>query len=77
MLELSKAAVDLLVLVLVDGAGFEGRFGQPMTPSSMCALTRSARQMAYSPPRKNPFVLSIGSSVHMPVYNDQVKKAHV
>jgi hypothetical protein len=77
MLELSEAAVELLVLVLVDGAGFEGRFGQPMTPSSTCASTRSARQTAYCPPRKNPFVLSIGSSVHMPVYDNQVKKAHV
>jgi hypothetical protein len=72
MLELSEATVELLVLVLVDGAGFEGRFGQPMTLSSMGVLIISARQTAYCPPRKNPFVPSIGSSVHMPVYDDQV-----
>jgi hypothetical protein len=50
-----------------DGDGVEGRFGQPMTPSSTRASISSARQTAYCPPRKNPFVPSIGSSVHMPV----------
>lgn len=37
-----------------------------MTPSSTRASTRSARQTAYCPPRKNPFVPSIGSNVQNP-----------
>jgi len=48
--------------------GFEGstgKFGHPITPSSTRASTRSARQTAYCSPRKNPFVPSIGSRVHI------------
>jgi hypothetical protein len=49
--------------------GFEGstgKFGHPITPSSTCASMMSARQTAYCPPLKNPFVPSIGSRVHIP-----------
>jgi hypothetical protein len=43
--------------------GIEGRLGQPITPSSTCVSINSTRHTAYCPPRKNPLVPSIGSSV--------------
>ncbi|KAI9569172.1 hypothetical protein HD554DRAFT_2020949, partial [Boletus coccyginus] len=42
------------------------RFGQPRTT---CPSTINARHTAYRPPRKNPFVPSMGSSVHQPMSN--------
>ena len=39
-----------------------GRFGQPRTPTLTSPSSIRARQTAYCPPRKNPFVPSIGSS---------------
>jgi hypothetical protein len=77
----SGVAVEL-VLVLVlwyddgNGDGIEGRLGQPITPSSTRASTNSARQTAYCPPRKNPFVPSIGSSVHMPAREQRTNKGY-
>ena len=45
---------------------FTDRFGQPMRPRTGCPSTINAKHTAYCPPRKNPFVPSIGSSVHRP-----------
>jgi len=43
-----------------------GKFGHARTPSFTCPPMISARQIAYWPPRRNPLVPSIGSSVQKP-----------
>ncbi|EGO22972.1 hypothetical protein SERLADRAFT_350212, partial [Serpula lacrymans var. lacrymans S7.9] len=47
-----------------------GKFGHPITPSCTCASTIKARHTAYCSPRRNPFVPSIGSRVHIPAVHD-------
>lgn len=39
-----------------------GRLGHPMTPTTTSPSTKSPRQTAYCPPRRNPLVPSMGSS---------------
>ena len=46
---------------------FTGRFGQPMTLRTTCISTINARRTAYCPPRENPLVSPMGSSVHWPI----------
>lgn len=52
---------------------FTGRFGQPMTPRTTSPWMTNARQTAYCPPRKNPFVPSMGSSAHRPIATHETR----
>lgn len=45
-------------------AGSVGRFGHPSTPTFTPPSSISARQTAYWPPRRKPFVPSTGSMAH-------------
>ena len=70
----SSSSSSVAVVFWGNGYGSVGKFGQPMIPSSSRASTSNARQTAYCPPRKNPFVPSIGSSVQNLTHKKKASK---